>query len=128
MGAVTDVQSQVSFDILAGDDELGLDRLTTDLEADLSEVGEVSRLVSEPKPGDKGDVEPAPATLNVLTGVDPVQIEALVRVLTGFARRHKDRGVYVQLDGYEIKLDHASAEQVDDLIATFQSAVNRHKS
>ncbi|MEU4394805.1 hypothetical protein [Kribbella sp. NPDC023855] len=123
---MTEVQSQVSFDILAGDDELGLDRLTTELEAELSEVGEVSRLVGEPKLGAKGDVEPA--VLNVRTGVDPEQIEALVRVLTGFARRHKDRGVYVQLDGYEIKLDHASAEQVDDLIATFQSAVHRHES
>lgn len=112
---MTEVLSQVSFDVLSTDGAVDLDRLTTDLETELVEIGEVTRAA-------EGSM---PATLNVLTGIEPAQIEAMVRAVTGFAGRHKDRCVYVQIGGYEIKLDHASAEQVDDLIATFQAAVKR---
>ncbi|MDX6282623.1 MAG: hypothetical protein QOH03_3694 [Kribbellaceae bacterium] len=122
-----EVLSQVEFEALSTDDELGLDRLTTDLEAGLADFGQVSRIAREAEPGDKGTGELVQATLNVLSGVDPVQIEAMFRFLAGFAKRNRDRKVSVRIGRDRISIDGASEEQIDDLVATFKAAVERHK-
>lgn len=124
---MTELLSQIGVEGLSTDDELDLDRLTTDLEAELSEIAEVSRAAAEPAPGDKGAGELVPAVLNVLTSVDPLQIEAMIRVLTGFAKRNDNRRVSVRIGRDKITIDGASEQQADDLVAAFLTAVERHK-
>lgn len=122
-----DVVCRVSLERFDTDDDLALDRLTTDLETELYEFGEVSRPSREAVAGDKGAGELVLATLNVLTTTDPTLIEAMVRVLTGFAKRHQGRRVHVRIADNELTIDRPSEQQVDVLVAGFLSAVERRK-
>jgi hypothetical protein len=124
---VGEVLCQVSFESFDTDDELALDRLTTDLGAELYEFGEVSRPSLAPMPGAKGAGELVLATLNVLTSVDPTQIEAMVRMLARFTRRNDGRRVHVRIADNELTIDRPSEQQVDALVAGFLSAVERRK-
>ncbi len=63
----------------------------------------------------------------LLTSVDPTQIEAMVRVLTRFARRNDGRRVHVRIADNELTIDRPSGQQVDALVAGFLSAVERRK-
>jgi len=125
---VSEVLSRIRFDTLGTDDDLAIDRLTTDLAVALTQAGsEAKRPRLEPSPGDKGAGELVLATLNVLTSADPAQIEAMVRVLVGFVRRNDGRRVHVRIDDNELTIDRPTEQQADELIAIYRSAVKPRK-
>ncbi|MER7249872.1 hypothetical protein [Kribbella sp. NPDC000426] len=122
-----ELRSRISFDVLESDDDFVLDRLTKSLANELRTVGEVSLPVDEPADDDKGAGELVLATLNVLTAVDPLQIEAVIRILTSFRRRNPDRRIRVAVGDAKIEIDNPSAEHVDELVEAFLAAAKRRK-
>ncbi|HZX07654.1 hypothetical protein [Kribbella sp.] len=107
------------------DDDFVVDRLSKTLAHELREVSEVSFSVSEPAEGDKGTGELVLATLNILTAVDPAQIEAVLRILGNFRRRHPDRKIRVEVGDARIEIDNPSEKHVDELVDAFLAAARR---
>jgi hypothetical protein len=124
---VTAVLSRIDIETRPTDDDLAIERLTNELEIELTEVGEVHRPGLDPAPGDKGAGELALATLHFLGGVDLLQVEAMVRVLTGFVKRNDGRKVRVKIGDNEIAIDRASEENIERLVDAFVSAAERHQ-
>jgi hypothetical protein len=116
---------QINFDVLEEDDDFSVDRLSKDLAKQLRQVCDVSFPADEPTEGDKGAGELMVATLNVLTGVDPVQIEAILRILGSFTRRNPKRKIRLRIGEDEIEIDNPTSDHLDALV---QSFVDRRKN
>ncbi|WP_433161453.1 hypothetical protein [Kribbella sp. CA-247076] len=119
---MTEIRSRISFDAFETDDDLVLDRLSKELAVRLRDVGEVSYAAAPVAPGDKGAGELMVATLNVLTGVDPAQIEAMIRILGSFTRRNAGRRVHVRVGDRELSIDRPTDAQVDSIVEWFVSS------
>ncbi|MFK4087151.1 hypothetical protein ACI2LF_23790 [Kribbella sp. NPDC020789] len=118
---------RLEIEVLDADDDFSIDKATKELATQLRAVCDVSFPSLPSRPGDKAAGELLAATLNLVTGVDPVQIESLIRVLATFVRRHPERRVRLRIDDAEIEIENASNDQVDLLLKTFVTDVKRRR-
>jgi hypothetical protein len=125
---LTHVQLLVGFTTTAEDDDFVLERLTAELAEELRTAGDVDYVPAPALPGDKGVAEVAVATLSVLTAVDPAYLRLLVEGVVAFTHRNAGRRVQLKVGDTELTIDRPTRDEVETVIKTVQSAVERGRS
>lgn len=118
----------VRFTTTAEDDDFVLERLTAELADELRAAGEVDYVPVPARAGDKGVAEVALATLSVLTAVDPAYLRVLVEGVVVFTNRNAGRRVQLKVGDTELTIDRPTRGEVETVIQTVQSAVERDRT
>ena len=118
----------VEFATTTEDDDFVLERLTAELADEVRAAGEVDYVPVPASPGDKGVAEVAVATLSVLTAVDPAYLRLLVEGVVAFTNRNAGRRVQLKVGDTELTIDRPTQGEVETVIKTVQSAVERDRS
>jgi hypothetical protein len=100
-------------------------RLTSELEGDVRELGEVHYLPAPGTPQSKGVQEIVAGTIAVVLATDPAYIQALVETVVAFLRRNEGRRARLTVGDVELVLDQPNREEVADLIEMARSAIER---
>lgn len=124
-GHVTQATVIVALDIETEDSDEHLARLTRELEGDLRDVGEVRYLTLPATADSKGVGEVVAATLAVVTGADPVYVQALVETVVAFLRRNEGRRARLTVGDVEVAIDQPTRDEVADLIEIARVAIER---
>jgi hypothetical protein len=122
------VRLLVGFTTTAEDDDFVLERLTAELADELRVAGEVDYVPVPVRPGDKGVAEVAVATLGVVTAVDPANLRLLVEGVVAFTKRNAGRRVRLKVGDTELTIDRPTRGEVETIIKTVQSVVERDRS
>ena len=122
------VRLLVGFTTTVEDDDFVLERLAAELVDELRAVGEVDYVPVPARPGDKGVAEIAVSTLSVLTAVDPAYLRLLVEGVVAFTNRNAGRRVQLKVGDTELTIDRPTRGEVEAVIKTVQSAVERDQS
>jgi hypothetical protein len=118
----------VRFTTTAEDDDFVLERLTAELADELRAAGKVDYVPVPARAGDKGVAEVALATLSVLTAVDPAYLRLLVEGVVAFTNRNAGRRVQLKVGNTELTIDRPTRDEVDTVIQTVESAVERNRT
>ncbi len=118
----------MEFATTTEDDDFVLERLTAELADEVRAAGEVDYVPVPASPGDKGVAEVAVATLSVLTAVDPAYLRLLVEGVVAFTNRNAGRRVQLKVGDTELTIDRPTQGEVETVIKTVQSAVERDRS
>jgi hypothetical protein len=116
----------VGFTTTAEDDDFVLERLRTELAGELRAAGEVGSVPVPATPGDKGVAEVAVAMLSVLT--DPAYLRVLIDGAVAFTNRNAGRRVHLKIGDTELTIDRPTRGEVETVIKTVQSAIERERS
>ncbi len=124
---MSEVVIEVSFTPLPEDDDFVLDQLTEELEEDLRDIGEVSRLEAPAGPDGKGLGEVVLATVAVVAGTDPGYVQALVDLVVGFLNRNHGRRAHLKIGDVELTIDQATKAETAKMIDLVRDAIERSR-
>jgi hypothetical protein len=124
---VSEVVIEVSFTLLPEDDDFVLDQLTEELEEDLRDIGEVSRLEAPAGPDGKGVGEVVLAAVAVVAGTDPGYVQALVDLVVGFLNRNQGRRAHLKVGDVEFTIDQATKAETAKMIDIVRDAIERSR-
>ncbi|MEU4159805.1 hypothetical protein [Actinoplanes sp. NPDC026670] len=124
---MSEVVIKVSFTPLPEDDDFVLDQLTEELEEDLRDIGEASRLEAPTGPDDKGVGEVVLAAVAVVAGTDPGYVQALVDLVVGFLNRNQGRRAQLKIGDVELTIDQATKAETAKMIDLVRAAIERSR-
>ncbi|WP_433797774.1 hypothetical protein [Actinoplanes sp. CA-252034] len=124
---MSEVVIEVSFTPLPEDDDFVLDQLTEELEEDLRDISEVSRLEAPAGPDGKGVGEVVLATVAVVAGTDPGYVQALVDLVVGFLNRNQGRRAHLKIGDVELTIDQATKAETAKMIDLVRDAIERSR-
>ncbi len=124
---MSEVVVEVSFTPLPEDDDFVLDQLTDELEEDLRDIGDVSRLQTPTGPDGKGVGEVVLATVAVVAGTDPGYVQALVDLVVGFLNRNQGRKAHLKIGDIELTIDQATKAETTKMIDLVRDAIERSR-
>ncbi len=117
----------IKFTTTTEDDDFVLERLTAELADELPPAAEVEYVADSTRPGDKGTAELAVATLSVLPGLDPAYLRLLLEGVVAFLNRNAGRKVQLKVGDTDLYIDRPTRHEVETIIKTMQSAIERDR-
>ncbi|MEU9507742.1 hypothetical protein AB0D32_15865 [Micromonospora sp. NPDC048170] len=124
---MSEVVIEVGFTPLPEDDDFVLDQLTDELEEDLRDIGEVSRLEAPTGPDSKGVGELVLATVSVVASTDPGYVQALVDLVVGFLNRNQGRKAHLRIGDVELTIDQATKAETSQMIDLVRDAIEHSR-